>query len=81
MLKTVQLHEMMAYCSFIFATTYIVVISQDRFRTAACREFRPDEKVKLECLLLKLQHNCSRRLNEAHRDRSYINVKGIVLIQ
>ena len=37
-----------------------------------------DEKVKLECLLLKLQHNCSRRLNEAHRDRSNINVKALL---
>ena len=58
----------------------IVVINQDRFRTAACREFRPDEIVKPECLLLKLQHKCSRRLNEARRDRSNINVKGIALI-
>ena len=54
---------MIACSSLIFATAlYIVVINQDRFRTAACREFRPDEIVQPECLLLKLKHKCSRRL-------------------
>ena len=66
---------MIACSSLIFAIAYIVVINQDRFRTAFYREFRPGENIKPECLLLKLQHNCSKWLNEAHRDRSNINVK------